>query len=140
MLNNYQHVKDAARNGLVAFGTLDTWLLYKFGCEKHITDHSNVISTAMFCPHKLDWLYPILWIAGVPSSILPSVLDSAGKHFGSTHPDIFGLPVPIRASVSLNFVHALAEDAAKKNGMILCHYSYFLTMFWSTPLCIWVIL
>ncbi|CAB0012181.1 unnamed protein product [Nesidiocoris tenuis] len=99
VLNNYQHVKDAARNGLVAFGTLDTWLLYKFGCEKHITDHSNVISTAMFCPHKLDWLYPILWIAGVPSSILPSVLDSAGKHFGSTHPDIFGLPVPIRASM-----------------------------------------
>ncbi|BES90209.1 Glycerol kinase [Nesidiocoris tenuis] len=112
VLNNYQHVKDAARNGLVAFGTLDTWLLYKFGCEKHITDHSNVISTAMFCPHKLDWLYPILWIAGVPSSILPSVLDSAGKHFGSTHPDIFGLPVPIRASI--------ADQPASMFGSLCC--------------------
>jgi glycerol kinase len=77
-----QHVPGAraqAHAGQLAFGTVDSWLIWKLtGGRRHITDVSNASRTLLFNIHTLAWDDELLDIFNVPRSMLPEVVDSSG--------------------------------------------------------------
>lgn len=77
-----QHVPGAraqAHAGQLAFGTVDSWLIWKLtGGRRHITDVSNASRTLLFNIHTLAWDDELLDIFEVPRSMLPEVVDSSG--------------------------------------------------------------
>lgn len=85
-----------ALNGELAFGTIDTWLLWKLtGGASHATDYSNASRTLLFNIHTLCWDKQLCRTLHVPPSLLPHVQASASV-FGTTHPRGFlggGIPI-----------------------------------------------
>jgi glycerol kinase len=92
------HVPDArqrAEAGELAFGTIDSWLLWKLtGGRVHATDASNASRTMLFNIHKLTWDDELLQLFDVPSSVLPRVLPSSGE-LGMTDAAYLGATIPI---------------------------------------------
>ena len=92
------HVKGAqksAENGKLAFGTIDSWLLWKLTKGKvHATDVTNASRTMLFNIHELDWDDDLLNLFNIPKSMLPEVKQSS-DYYGDTDPDIFSKPIPI---------------------------------------------
>ncbi|QWC00178.1 glycerol kinase GlpK [Mycoplasmatota bacterium] len=85
------HVKgshEKAKKGQLAFGTIDSWLIYKLTGQVHKTDYSNASRTMLFNIHDLQWDDDLLEILGIPRLILPEVCDSSG-YFGETSPRSF---------------------------------------------------
>lgn len=93
ILNNVPGAQQAAENGELAFGTIDTWLLWKLteGAQ-HATDYSNASRTMIYNIHELKWDEEILTRLDIPKSILPEVKNSSGD-FGST--TLFGSEIKI---------------------------------------------
>ncbi|HWT71350.1 MAG TPA: glycerol kinase GlpK [Oxalicibacterium sp.] len=90
------HVPDArprAMRGELAFGTVDSWLLFQLS-GKHITDASNASRTLLFNIHTLQWDDELLAALDVPKSLLPAVVPSSGL-MAHTHPSLFGDRIPI---------------------------------------------
>jgi len=84
MLQNVKGLKARAAKGELAFGTIDTWLLWNLtGGKVHATDVSNASRTMLYDIRKGDWDDELLKIFGVPRSMLPEVKDSSGV-FGET--------------------------------------------------------
>lgn len=95
MLHSSPHAFQLAEKGLLCFGTLDSWILWKLTNGKlHATDYSNASSTLLFDPFNLCWSDMILTLLGVPQSVLPEIKDTSGN-FGTTAKDIFGSEIPI---------------------------------------------
>ncbi len=90
------HVKDArndAESGKLAFGTIDTWLVWKLTNGKsHVTDYTNASRTLIFNINTLQWDEELLSHLNIPHNLLPQVLPSAAE-FGKT--DLFGELIPI---------------------------------------------
>jgi glycerol kinase len=95
----FQHLKGAlkkAQKGNVAFGTIDTWLVYKLtGGRAHVTDVSNASRTLLMDLRTLSWDDELRGLLGVPASVLPEIRGSA-EVYGTTRglkslPD--GIPV-----------------------------------------------
>ncbi|CAH2042421.1 unnamed protein product, partial [Iphiclides podalirius] len=100
-LNNVPALQSAVRNNEAMFGTLDTWLLYKLtGNKLHMTDVSSASATGFFDPFTMQWAGWAMSIFGIPMSALPQVVDTAGEHFTSTSPEIFGHAIPIRSCIA----------------------------------------
>ncbi|MDE2464926.1 MAG: glycerol kinase GlpK, partial [Alphaproteobacteria bacterium] len=93
------HVPDArkmALRGELAFGTIDTWLLYRLtGGRVHATDVTNASRTMLMGLAEQQWDDRLLSLMRIPHAVLPEICDSAGD-FGFTSQDLFGAPVPIR--------------------------------------------
>jgi glycerol kinase len=90
------HVPDArvrAARGELAFGTVDSWLIFKL-CGAHVTDTSNASRTLLFNIHTLKWDEELLALLDIPHSLLPRVVPSSGS-VGKTEPGLFGIPIPI---------------------------------------------
>ncbi len=80
ILNNVDGAKEQAMNGELAFGTIDTWLIWNLTNGKnHITDASNASRTICFNIHTMEWDQELLDILEIPRSMLPEVKDSSGK-------------------------------------------------------------
>lgn len=79
------HVKGArakAEKGELAFGTIDSWLIWNFSKAKlHITDVTNASRTLLFNIHTLQWDEELLQLLGIPKAILPEVKSSA-EYYG----------------------------------------------------------
>ncbi|MGE5707696.1 MAG: glycerol kinase GlpK [Bacteroidota bacterium] len=94
LLDHYE-LRDAARLGKVAFGTVDSWLLYCLtGGKVHSTDHANASRTLLYNLYEQQWDEELLAIFSVPASILPEIRENAGL-LGET--DVDGIPrgIPI---------------------------------------------
>ncbi|MGE3540020.1 MAG: glycerol kinase GlpK [Candidatus Tectimicrobiota bacterium] len=94
-----EHVPGArrrAQQGELAFGTVDTWLLYHLSAGRlHCTDYSNASRTMLYNIHTRQWDEEILRALDIPSALLPEVRDSSGD-FGCTAPGMFeGTAIPI---------------------------------------------
>jgi glycerol kinase len=94
-----KHVPGAAakaRAGRLAFGTVDSWLLWKLTAgAAHATDHSNASRTLLYDIRKKRWDPALLRLFGVPAAVLPKVQASA-SHFGVTARGAFcGAGIPI---------------------------------------------
>ncbi len=96
LLDNVPGLAAKAAVGEVAFGTVDTWLIWNLTCGKvHATDFSNASRTMLFSLETLAWDAELLQALGLPESVLPEPRLSSGS-FGETDPALFGAPIPIR--------------------------------------------
>jgi glycerol kinase len=78
MLDNVAGARKLAESGKLAFGTVDTWLVYKLTQGRvHLTDISNASRTMLFNIHTRDWDGELLRIFNVPRSVLPEVRSSS---------------------------------------------------------------
>ncbi len=95
ILDNVDGAREMAENGELAFGTIDSWLIYKLsGGKCHLTDVSNASRTMLFNIHTRRWDEDIMDILGIPRSVLPTVCPSSCI-FAETDPEIFGISLPI---------------------------------------------
>jgi glycerol kinase len=95
ILDHVDGARTAAEAGRLAFGTVDTWLLWRLtGGRVHATDASNASRTALYDIHGGQWDDALLRMFRVPRALLPEVRDSRGR-FGETDPAIFGAAIPI---------------------------------------------
>ncbi len=96
LLDNVPGARKRAEKGELAFGTVDTFLIWRLtGGRVHATDATNASRTLMFNIEKGDWDDTLLDLLGVPRALLPEVKDCADD-FGTTDPDFFGAALPIR--------------------------------------------
>ena len=92
ILEHVDGVRDRARRGELAAGTLDTWLAWNLtGGRSHVTDPSEASRTALFSLADLAWDDELCRATGVPRALLPDVLDSDAV-FGEVRPGDVGLP------------------------------------------------
>lgn len=95
MLQNLPGVREQAERGELAFGTVDTFLLWRLTNGKvHATDVSNASRTLLFNLHTLDWDEELLRIFQIPRAVLPSVHSSA-SFFGEAAPEHLSERIPI---------------------------------------------
>jgi glycerol kinase len=115
MLQNVKGLKARAAKGELAFGTIDTWLLWNLtGGKVHATDVSNASRTMLYDIRKGDWDDELLKIFGVPRSMLPEVKDSSGV-FGVTA--LLGGSIPV-AGMAGDQQSALFGQVCTKPGMV----------------------
>jgi len=96
LLDSVEGARAAAEAGDLAFGTVDTFLLWKLtGGKVHATDATNASRTLLYDIHRSDWDDELLRLIRVPRSMLPDVLDSSAE-FGMTEPSLFGGAIAIR--------------------------------------------
>jgi glycerol kinase len=95
MLEHVKGARAAAEAGKLAFGTIDSFLLWRLtGGKAHLTDASNAARTLLFDIGKGEWDKDLCAVFGVPMSLLPEVRDNAGE-FGVTDAKLFGSPIRI---------------------------------------------
>jgi glycerol kinase len=79
VLDNVRDARRETRDAKLAFGTVDTWIIYNLTARKtHVTDYSNASRTMVFNIRKLDWDNKLLKALDIPRSLLPKVVPSSG--------------------------------------------------------------
>jgi glycerol kinase len=95
ILDHVPGARARAEAGELAFGTIDTWLVWKLtGARAHLTDASNASRTLLFNIHAGDWDDKLLQLMRVPRAILPQVVASSATA-AETDPALFGRALPI---------------------------------------------
>ena len=95
LLDHVPSARARALQGELAFGTVDSWLIWKLtGGRHHVTDASNASRTLLFNIHSLQWDTQLLALFDIPPSVLPRVVPSSGE-VGWTEAGLFGAPVRI---------------------------------------------
>lgn len=96
ILNNIPGARDLANAGKLAFGTVDTFLIWRLtGGKVHATDATNASRTLLFDIARQQWDDDLLELLDIPRSLLPQVLDCAAE-YGTTDAALFGAAIPIR--------------------------------------------
>ncbi|HKW09522.1 MAG TPA: glycerol kinase GlpK [Gemmatimonadaceae bacterium] len=114
ILENVKGAKKRAKAGELAFGTVDSWLVWNLTAGRvHVTDPSNASRTMLFDISKGDWDDELLKIFGVPRSMLPTV-QSSSEVYGQT--SILGDSIPI-AGIAGDQQAALFGQVCTKPGM-----------------------
>ena len=117
ILDNVDGARDAAEAGHLAFGTVDSWLVWHLtGGALHATDVSNASRTMLFNIHSLEWDDELLALLGVPRSMLPDVRSSS-EVYGHTATPLFSAPVPI-AGIAGDQQAALFGQMCLAPGMV----------------------
>ncbi len=92
------HVADArlkAENGEALFGTIDSWLMYKFtGHQSHVIDRTNASRTMLMDLDTSEWSPELLNIFGIPAEMMPQIIESSGE-LAITSGDLLGDEIPI---------------------------------------------
>ena len=121
LLDNVAGLKERARAGGIAFGTIDSFLLWRLtGVARHQTDVTNASRTMLYDLHRLDWDAALGDGFGIPTAILPEVRDT-GADYGSTASDLFGDAIPI-AGIAGDQQAALIGQACFRPGMVKSTY------------------
>jgi glycerol kinase len=121
LLDNVDGLKQPAAAGDIAFGTIDTWLLWRLtGGAQHQTDVTNASRTMLYDLHKLSWDDELLCGFGIPAAILPQVADT-GADYGSTTRELFGAAIPI-AGIAGDQQAAFIGQACFRPGMVKSTY------------------
>jgi glycerol kinase len=121
LLDNVPGVRDKAQRGDLAFGTVDSYLLWRLtGGKVHATDATNASRTLLFDIHKGRWDDQLLALFGVPKNVLPEVLDSSAA-FGMTDAKLFGAAIPIYG-IAGDQQAALIGQACFAPGMLKATY------------------
>lgn len=116
LLDHVSGLRDRAEAGDLAFGTIDSWLVWNLtGGRTHVTDVSNASRTLLFNLDTLDWDPEMLDLFDVPRALLPEARASSEIH-AETAPEIFGAPVPI-AGIAGDQQAALFGQACHAPGM-----------------------
>jgi glycerol kinase len=95
ILDNVLGARELAERGELAFGTVDSWLIWQLtGGEVHATDVSNASRTMLFNVHTNQWDAELLAALDIPAKLMPAVQPSASQ-FGTVLPALLGHPVAI---------------------------------------------
>jgi glycerol kinase len=116
ILDQVPGARERAEKGELAFGTIDTWLIWNLTNGKsHTTDYSNASRTMIYNIIDLKWDEELCKKFGIPMSMLPDVLSSDGD-FGVAEKSVFGAEIPIRGNAG-DQQAALFGQACFKPGM-----------------------
>ena len=95
LLDTVPGARQQAERGELAFGTIDSWLLWQLtGGALHATDVSNASRTMLFNVHSNTWDAELMALLDIPPSLMPAVLPSSAQ-YGHTVPELLGATVPI---------------------------------------------
>ncbi len=121
ILDNIPGAREAALRGELAFGTVDSFLLWRLtGGRVHATDATNASRTLLFDIHRQAWDEDLLRLFDIPASLLPEVRDNCAD-YGETQADLFGASIPIRGMAGDQHA-ALIGQACFEDGMIKATY------------------
>ncbi|MBC8267500.1 MAG: glycerol kinase GlpK [Rhodospirillaceae bacterium] len=121
ILDNVDGARAQAEAGKLAFGTVDSFLLWRLsGGKVHATDATNASRTLLYDIHKGAWSEELCRHINVPMSMLPEVKDSAAD-FGETSPDVFGTAIAVRG-IAGDQQAATVGQACFKPGMMKSTY------------------
>jgi glycerol kinase len=116
ILDNVKGARERAENGELCFGTVDSWLVWKFTRgAMHITDVSNASRTLMFNIHTMEWDKELLELLTIPESMLPEVKQSS-EIYGDTVTTLFASKIPI-AGIAGDQQAALFGQMCVEEGM-----------------------
>jgi len=119
ILNNVDGARARAKAGKLAFGTVDSWLIWKLTQgEKHVTDVTNASRTMLYNIHTLEWDEELLRILDVPRSMLPEVVASSGR-CATTRGIFAGIPI---AGIAGDQQAALFGQMCTSPGMAKCTF------------------
>jgi glycerol kinase len=118
ILDNVEGVAEKARAGDLLFGTVDTWLVWKYTKgQVHATDFSNISATGMYDPFGMQWSSLLLKAFNLPGDlVLPEIRETSGD-FGTT--EAFGAPIPISCVVA-DQQAALFGETCFEAGSVKC--------------------
>src|ERR1700722_1585049 len=121
LLDNIPDARARAERGELAFGTIDSFLLWRLtGGRVHATDITNASRTLLFDIHRQQWDDELLRLIRVPRALLPDVRDSS-EVYGETAPGLFEHPIPI-AGIAGDQQAALVGQACFEPGMVKSTY------------------
>ncbi|MDP6566774.1 MAG: glycerol kinase GlpK [Alphaproteobacteria bacterium] len=121
LLDNVDGARAAAGRGELAFGTIDSWLLWQLtGGGVHATDATNASRTMLFDIHRQAWDDELCALLDIPTSLLPEVRDSSG-HFGDTAEGLFERPIAI-GGIAGDQQAATVGQACFGQGMVKSTY------------------
>ena len=116
ILDHVPKARQWAMQGELAFGTVDSWLIWQLtGGQQHVTDVSNAARTMLLNVHRNEFDTELLGMLDIPESVLPRVLPSCAD-FGVTQAEIFGAPIAI-GGVAGDQQSALFGQACFEPGM-----------------------
>lgn len=117
ILDNVNGARDRALRGELAFGTVDTWLVWKLTQgEVHVTDVSNASRTMLYNIHELKWDRELMELFDIPESMMPQVRSSS-EVYGHTKTTIFASKVPV-AGIAGDQQAALFGQMCIEPGMV----------------------
>jgi glycerol kinase len=116
ILDHIEDARERADRGELAFGTIDSWLVWKLtGGRLHLTDATNASRTMLCDLRSTDWNDEMLDLFTIPRSLLPEIRDSS-EVYGETEAELFGAPIKI-AGIAGDQHAALFGQACHAPGM-----------------------
>ena len=110
LFQNNKKIREAITNGEAFFGTIDTWLLYRFtGGRQYATDHTNASRTLFFNLHTLQWDSELIDAFGLTGIQLPQVRPSSSLFGETTLLGQFAEPLPVTALIGDSHAAAFGE-------------------------------
>ena len=117
ILDHVEGARKQAENGDLAFGTIDTWLIWNLTRgEVHVTDVTNASRTMLYNIHRLAWDPELLELFGIPAAMLPEVKTSS-EIYGHTKTTLFAHKIPI-AGIAGDQQAALFGQMCTEPGMV----------------------
>jgi glycerol kinase len=117
ILDNVEGAREKAKNGRLAFGTVDSWLVWNFTKHAlHITDVTNASRTMLFNIHTLKWDDELLDALDIPRSMLPEVRPSS-EVYGPTKTTVFASKIPL-GGIAGDQHAALFGQMCTQSGMV----------------------
>ena len=117
LLDNVPGARQQANNGELAFGTVDSWLIWRLtGGAVHATDVSNASRTMLFNVHTNQWDTELMHALDIPAAMMPAVKPSSAL-YGELSADLLGAAIPI-GGVAGDQQSALFGQACFKAGMV----------------------
>ncbi|MBN9671746.1 glycerol kinase GlpK [Roseibium aggregatum] len=121
ILDNVEGVRARAERSELAFGTVDSWLIWQLtGGEVHATDATNASRTLIYNIHENAWDTDLCRLLNIPMNLLPDVRDNAAE-YGVTRAELFGARIPI-LGVAGDQQAATLGQACFKPGMVKSTY------------------
>ncbi|GAF64860.1 glycerol kinase [Bacillus sp. TS-2] len=118
ILDRVEGARERAEKGELLFGTIDTWLIWKWtGGKAHVTDYSNASRTLLYNIYELSWDEELLEILQVPASMLPTVKSSSEIYEYTADYHFFGQKVPI-AGIAGDQQAAMFGQMCFESGMV----------------------
>lgn len=117
ILDNVEGAREKAEKGELAFGTIDSWIIWNFTQgDLHITDVSNASRTMLFNINSMEWDDELLELMSIPKNMLPEVRQSS-EEYGPTKTTLFASKIPI-AGIAGDQQAALFGQMCTEPGMV----------------------
>ena len=121
ILDNVRGVRTKAKSGQIAFGTIDSFLIWRLtGGKQHVTDATNASRSMIYNINTNKWDNALLEMLDIPASVLPEVLDCSDD-FGTTEKSVLGAEIPI-LGVAGDQQAATIGNACFEAGMVKSTY------------------